>query len=278
MNHSTMQLRPLLSAALIGLLVLSSALLVGCPRDVPPPDNALDSPDLLRGAIDARLQHVEDARFNNVTLEYFGQGERVRVRQLLLVERPDRLRVQTRLPGSDEIVSLLVSDGDTFSLHERDENNYYTGQPTRQNINRLLPVDLSSDDVVRVMLGSAPWDRFDEETAEPQLEWDSSRGEYELSVQRDDGNRLTMYVRHTDFAVLKVEELSPDGELVYSYTTENWEDHGAIALPSYRRFQWPDRDLDFSIDVADTELNIGFDDNLFVFPPPPGSQVIELRD
>ncbi len=278
MNPAAMQLRRPVLLVLTVVLGAGVGLLLGCPRNVPEPDDSLDDPAELRGAIDGRLDAVDDARFTDVTLEYFGEGERVRVRQLLLVEKPDRLRVQTRLPASDEILSLLVSDGDTFSLHERDQNKYYTGEPTRENINRLLPVDLSSRDVVRVMLGAAPWDRFDDEDAEPTLEWDDSRGDYRYSVVRANGNRLTMYVRHDDFAVLEVEETDEYGEMVYSYSAESWQRFGDVTLPTYRRFQWPERDLDFSIDVGETELNIGFDSQLFEFPPPPGSQVIEVRD
>lgn len=273
----TMQIRRLLIIASTLLLVVLTGVVTGCTRDLPAPDNALETPEQLRGAIDARFENIEDARFQNVTLEYFGDGERVKVRQLLLVAPPDRLRVQTRLPGSDEIVSLLVSDGETFALHERDTNRYYTGDPTRENINRLLPVDLSAHDVVRVMLGGAPWDRFDAEGADPKLDWDSERGQYHYRVERDDGNELAMYVRHNDFAVVEVEETDADGDMIYAYSTEGWQEVNDIVLPAYRRFRWPARDLDFSIDVGDTELNNRLDSHLFEFPPPPGSEVIEVR-
>lgn len=270
-----MQLRRTLLLAALGVLVIGAS--TACSKDIPEPDNALQQPEALRGAIDARIQGLDDARFHDVTLEYFGDGERVRVRQLILVRQPDHLRVQTRLPGSDEILSLLVSDGETFSLHERDENKYYTGAPSRQNINRLLPVDLSGTDVVRVMLGAAPWDRFDAESGEPTLEWDSERGQYQYSVARTDGSRLTMYVRHTDFAVLKVQETDPEGDIIYAYTTDGWDDAGPVALPSFQRFQWPDRDLDFSVSVGRAEFNVDLQSHLFTFAPPPGSEVIDVQ-
>ena len=270
---------PIMQIPQLLIIALFVAFITGCSSaEIPPPDNALDSPEQLRGAIDARLDAVDDARFHEVTLEYFGDGERIRVRQLILVQRPDKLRVQTRLPGSDEILSLLVSDGETFALHERDENKYFTGEPTRENINRLLPVDLSARDVVRVMLGAAPWDRFDSEADDPQLQWDGDRGHYRYSVRRENGNELVMYVRHTDFAVLQVEELAPDGDVAYSYSTDGWKEAGPIILPSFQRFQWPERDLDFSIAVGHTEFNIDLAPHLFEFPPPPGSQVINVRD
>ncbi|MGM0559204.1 MAG: DUF2092 domain-containing protein, partial [Myxococcota bacterium] len=135
-------------AATTCLLVFGLAL-TSCTKKIPPPDNALEEPEELRNAIDARLDQVETARFREVVLDYFGKKERVKVRQLILVKRPDMLFVQTRIPGSDEILSRLVTDGEQFAMHERDSNKYYTGRPTPENINRLLPVDLSATDVVR---------------------------------------------------------------------------------------------------------------------------------
>lgn len=258
---------------LTGILMLA----VACTKTIPPPDNALEDPAELRAAIDQRYAHVDDARFKEVTLEYFGEGERVRVRQLILVQKPANLRVQTRLPGSDEILNLLVSDGETFAMHQRDTNDYYTGQPTRENINRLLPVDLSGADVVRVMLGGAPWDRFDREPGTDTLDWDRRRGLYRLSRQTSSGGTLSLFVRHTDFAVTEVLEQSPDERTLYRYTTEGWRDLGELVMPDYRRFVWPDRDLDFSLDVRETQLNISLQQPLFELPPPAGSRIIDVN-
>ncbi len=266
---------PLIIAAVLAAALVS----ISCTgTETPPPDDALESPEALRGAIDARLDTVEDARFRRVVLEYFGDGDRVRVRQLILVERPDKLRVQTRLPGSDEIVSLLVTDGQTFALHEREDNTYYTGAPTRENINRLLPVDLSAADLVRVMLGGAPWDRFERDGGEPTLDWDREQGKYRYSVRGENGNLLSMYVRHPEFVVDEVRETDADGEVVYAYTTRGWDEHEGLLLPSFRRFQWPERDLDFSVDSPEVELNVDFPPTLFEFPPPPGSRIVEIDE
>lgn len=263
---------PVAALLLVGA-VLSFAC---CTKDIPPPDNALEEPAQLRAAIDARLEQVDTARFKEVVLDYFGEGDRVKVRQLILVERPDMLRVQTRLPGSDEILSLLVSDGETFAMHKRDTNEYLTGQPTPENINRLLPVDLSAPDVVRVMLGGAPWDRFARAPGQPGLRWDRQAGEYVYSVETATGGTLSMYVRHTDYAVTRVVERTDDGDLVYEYTTDDWRRRGPVALPAWRRFVWPARDLDFSLDVGETQVGIELPDTLFELPPPPGSEVIHV--
>jgi len=245
----------------------------GCPRRVPPPDNEIEQPAEMREAVTARTEQFSTGRFKEVVLDYFGKNERVKVRQLILVKQPNNLRVQTRLPGSNEIVSLLVTDGETFALHRREDNEYITGPPTPENINRLLPVDLSARDVVRVMFGGAPWDRFADQPGEPELDWDTKKGRYVYSVETGDGGRLRMQIRHPSHAVDSVTEFGPDDEVVYRYTTDDWERFGNRSIPTWRRFVSPPRDLDFSLDVGETELGVGLPDNLFQLSPPPGSTI-----
>lgn len=261
--------------AVLGLF-LAVFCLTACPAHLPPPENALTDPLELRAAIDARFEGVEDARFRDVVLDYFGKGERVKIRMLIVAQWPESLRVQSRLPGSDEILSLLVSNGENFAVHKRDTNEYFTGRPTRENINRLLPVDLSGGDVVRILLGGAPWDRFDHDGGQATLRWDTRSGQYEYSVPTAAGGRLSMQVRHTDFAVVSVTEVNAKGKQEYGYETRRWTKVGPISVPGYRRFLWPGRDLDFSISVGETQLNVELEDHLFEFPAPAGSRIIEV--
>jgi outer membrane lipoprotein-sorting protein len=269
-------MKPYRILVLVTLLIVVAALTAGCTKDIPPPDNALEDPGELRAAIDARLSQISDARFKEVVLNYFGEGERVKLRQLILAKRPDMLFVQTRIPGSDEVMTRLVTDAETFSMHKRETNEYFTGEPTPENISRLLPVDLSATDVVRVMLGGAPWDRFDRQAGEATLDWDSESGRYVYIKRSPDGARLSMQVRPTDYAVVLLTEHNAAGELTYKYTTDDWERYGPVALPTYRRFVWPARDLDFSLDVGDTQVDQNLNDDLFHLPPPAGSKVIDV--
>lgn len=258
------------------LLMLTLLALTGCPHTVAAPKDEIKDVTLMRGAIDARMAQFESARFKEVVMNYFGDGERVKVKQLVLVKQPGYLRVQTKLPGSEELLSVLVSDGNTFAMHRRDTNDYYSGPATKENIARLLPVDLSARDVARVMVGGAPWDRLDEQGSEPELIWDEGRGAYKYRVARREGGAVAMWVRHGDFAVLRVTETDGDGKLLYEYSTEDWEGKNGRALPEFRRFVWPARDLDFSMDVGETQLDIDLPDTLFELEPPPGSKLHKL--
>ena len=261
------------------LLVIScmvvSLFSMGC-RHIKPPDNEIKDPAILIAAMNARVEQVETARFKEVVFEYYGE-ERIKLRQLILVKAPAKLLVYTRMPGSDEIVNVLVSDGETFSMHRRDTNEYLTGSPTRENINRLLPLDLSARDISRVMLGGAPLDRFASEKGPIALTWDAKKGHYRLATPTHRGGEFVIHVRHTDFAVLGVEELSGDGESLYSYTTSDWESHPPLSLPDWRRFEWPGEKIDFSVDVGETQLGVDLKDALFTLSPPPGSRITTLE-
>ena len=258
-------------------LCLAWALLaLGCPKDIPPPDHAIKDYGVLRAAVEARVERFDAVRFKDVVLDYYGKDERIKVRQLILVKSPGHLFIQTKLPGSDEVLNHLVSDGVSFAMHQRDTNTYYTGKPTRENINRLLPVDLSAADVVRVMLGGAPWERVELEGQQPTLSWDRRVGRYRVQTTLRGGHVLVLEVRHTDFAVVEVRETDANDKLVYHYTTQRWKRFGELSLPESRRFVWPSKQLDFSLDVGQTQVNIDLPETLFEFPPPAGSQIIEL--
>ncbi len=263
------------------LLSLLTLTLSAC-GDIPPPDNEIKDPYLLKAAIDARVEQIQDARLKEVVLDYFGQRdgkqERIKVRQVIVVKDQDKLRIHTKLPGSEELLSVLVSDGTTFAIHQRDTNTYYKGTPSRENINRISPLklDLSAQDIVRVMLGGAPWDRFGNNKARPTLAWNSKTGRYRLAVRTNSGSTLSMEVRHTDFAVLQVQETNTSGEATYTYEASSWKRVGAVSMPTFMRFVWPGKNLDFSLDVGETRLNTSVEDQIFPFPPPLGSQIIEV--
>lgn len=253
---------------------------VGCAKNIAPPENPIEDPAALRAAIDARLSQIQDARFTDIVLDYFGDGQRVKVRQLILVKQPENLRVQTRIPGTDSIMSVLVTDGESFTMHKRDENKYFVGAPTPENISRLLPVDLSAHDVVRVMLGGAPWDRFARGSAPAELSWNSKTGRYLYQKQTPAGGQLKMEVRPTDYAVITLTETDASGNETYRYTSEDWKRVGKgakIALPEYRRFVWPARDLDFSLDIRKTQIDPQLDDGLFRLNVLPGSTIIPVE-
>ncbi len=257
------------------LVLLLLLILPACTRDIPPPDNAIKDPGMLRAAVIARTERLETARFKEVVLDYYGE-ERFKVRQVIMVRAPDELRVQTKLPGSEELVSLLVSDGERFAMHKRDTNEYITGEPTREQINRMLPLDLSGRDVVSLMLGGVPWDRVEREPGPFALTWNKRTGRYRLSTPTQTGGTLAMEIRHTDFALVELLESDARDKTVYHYTAESWERHGELSLANYRRFIWPAKSLDFSLNVKETQVNVAFPDSIFTFDPPAGSTIISL--
>ena len=265
------------------LPILALLGLWGCPKHIPPPANLITSPVQLRAAIDGRVESIDSLRLKGVVTDYFDAEGRVKVRQLILVRPNDKIRVQTRLPGSDEIVNLLACSQGRCAMHNRNSNEYLHGSGSAENVSMLLPIDLSAADVVRVMSGGAPWDRFASFDGVESVSWDTRVGRYLYRSLRDDGS-LTMSVRSTDFAVVEISQFDSDQKVVYRYTTDDWQVRRAsgstpstsVALPDYRRFLWPLRQLDFSMSVGETQVGVPLSDALFELAPPPGSRVVDV--
>ena len=73
----------------------------------------------------------------------------------LAASRPGLLRVEM-FDFFNRPLAVLVTDGARFGLVQFQENKFYQGPATPQNLSRFLPLALPSEELVSVMLGRAP--------------------------------------------------------------------------------------------------------------------------
>ncbi len=260
-----------LSPAAAALLV-SVVALQGCPRDIPPPEGALTAPQELLAAMDAAMEPVQTARFKNAALQYYGEQGRVSVRQTLLVAQPDRLRVQTYLPGIDDTAGVLVCACGRFAYHDRQENVYYYGEADAQNISRFLPVGLTCGDVGRVLLGGPPRDRIAGASGAPTLAWDRSAGRYALTFPEGDGT-LRLGVEHGTWRVSTIDATSSSGASRFRYEVDGFERIDGQPIPERRRFVVEASGEDISLKNGETQLNPALPETLFGLEAPVGTSV-----
>lgn len=144
-----MRRRPLFLVA-----ALSAALqTVGCRPHVPPPDLSLDPGELLAQvkAGQARSQRVQGEAKTRIRTAR-GSGT---IRSFAAAERPDRVHLeQLDFFGNPNLV--LVTSGGRFWLFDRLKNVLYRGTATPRNLSRLVPIPLSAEDLVAILLGTAP--------------------------------------------------------------------------------------------------------------------------
>lgn len=259
------------------LCAVAMALLCACPTDYPPPtDIVSDGGELLSGVQSATLD-LPDARFKEVRLDYFGEKGRLSVKQLVLVAHPDRVRIQTYIPGFEGVAGVLACACGRFAYHDRRENVYYYGPSTAQNVARVLPVGLSCRDLVHVMMGGAPHERLAQAGGTVVSQWDRTTGRYAVSLTGvhgvDAGARFDLQIRHGDWRVAEMIVGDGEGGVRYRYTADHFEKTDGRVLPARRRFVVPASDEDFSLTVGQTQIDPELPEVVWQLAPPGGTPV-----
>ena len=117
------------------------------------------------------------------TLDYFGEGGRVRGKMLYLGAAPARLRFDVYSPFGVTL-STLTSDGERFSLLDLRTKEYFHGPATTCNVERFTRVPVPPFALVELLRGQAPVLVHAPDQA--HVEWRSSffgGGRYVLEVR-----------------------------------------------------------------------------------------------
>ena len=265
--------------ATLALILLLTATLAACAgRRTPPPDDALEQPEQLFEAMIARLDAVQAVRARAV-MEYYGAGGRVRVRQTVLAAQPNLLRIDTLSPF-DSTLSVVFANDRELVLYDLPNEAWYTGAPTATNLARLIPVWLSPQDVVSVLLGGPPLDRIVPDASRWTLDWDRRRGAYRFTAPTRGGDTLVLFVTHGAWTVVGAQELDAAERVRWEIRSADFSTvHAgdvATTVPGILRFLMKSENIDVSLNVSSYELNPTLGPTLFQLPVPPGVRVFPL--
>jgi outer membrane lipoprotein-sorting protein len=163
---------------------------------------------------------------------------------------------------------VLVADGQTFGLYQRDKATYFHGSASAASVSRLLPVNLSADDLVAILLGRTPRLPGAPTAVVPDTEADA----YRVTLV-DGARKQTLWIHPASKRVMRSVLEGPGGyELLFErmVTTKG--------LPFARKVTYTDRSttvvLRWSED--DLELDGKLDPALFKVSPPAGARVVEV--
>jgi outer membrane lipoprotein-sorting protein len=163
---------------------------------------------------------------------------------------------------------VLVSDGRTFGLYQRDQGTYLHGAATAAAISRLLPVDLSAEDLVAILLGRTPRLKGAPSTVEP----DPDAEAYRVTLRQGDRTQ-TLWVHPTSRRVLRSVLEGPGG---YSLVFE--QPLTASGVPFARKVTFTDATATVVLrwNAQDVELDGPLDAALFQMQPPAGTRNVEM--
>lgn len=133
----------------------ASALLLACRTALPPAvPLALDDP---RPAARLEALAVRSASLAGVRglarLSVDGPGGSVRSRQVMVAERPARLRVEI-LGFLSQTQAVLVTDGESYSFFDARDHSFERAPLRPGLLARIAGVDLEPEQAVRVLLGA----------------------------------------------------------------------------------------------------------------------------
>lgn len=151
MMASWISLRPRAGAHALGWVLISFA----CCRPGPirtPDTSTLPSAEAALAQVRARASDRDNMRASG-RVTYFGEEGRIRVRTIVLAQRPSAFRVETLSP-LEQPIDVMTSDGNTVWLLSK--GRLRIGPATPDRIARLLPLALPPDAVVDILLGGVP--------------------------------------------------------------------------------------------------------------------------
>ena len=198
--------------------------------------------------------------------------EKFSVKELVVVERPGCLRLETLNPlGHPEF--FAVTDGKELFLFSPSENKFYRGVASPENVSLFIPLNLNLEEMVSILLGNIPLIDYDAE----QIDCQTEGGCCLLTLSSEDG-RLKQVLK-VSYSKQKVVESKTyeEGSLILSTRYGRYDEMGETLFP---------RDIDVSMPCDKTKVTIKFkkiefpstiNPAEFKLTPPQGVEVVPLK-
>jgi len=255
-------------AAIAGLVTVVA--LAGCTaRPAPPPNAALAGPLPTRAALAAALE-ARRAALRGLRawarLSYDAPDESRRAKQLLVVERPDRLRMELFSPFGAVFV-LTAGDG-ALAAWDRGEAIVYRGAASAANLDRYAQVDVPVPTAVDLLLATPP-------IADDAGVVSADGGAIKLWQETPQGVTATWFAAAT-LDPLRVEYQDADGRVRLRAAYDAWTAIDGVRLPSAVALDLPAAQRRIGIALSDIEVNPPLPPAVFALATPAGSREVAL--
>lgn len=196
---------------------------------------------------------------------YFGEKGRVRLKTVLLAERPGRFRVETLSP-LEQPIDVMACDG--TELWYLSKGRLRSGPATPQNISRLLPLAMTPEEVVDTFLGGVPTsERFS-----PVALKHADDDRWELELLSATQERVRLLIDPVRRVVERMVLLTPAGSPRVSVQFDDFDpvSKGARDLPRSMVLRVAEKDIDLRIKLTEADVDVALDGSLFRLEAPPG--------
>jgi hypothetical protein len=232
---------------LVAAACVSPALRV-VPRPVPPEVSAALLERLRReGAERTSVRGLASVRLESPS----GRG---RLREVILAERPDRLRLES-LNFFGQSDTVLVADSDRYAFY--DGRVVERGDGLRGVLRERFGLDLTPEEAVEALLAAPELD------PDPDLRVVAYGEEHRVSVAQ---RRLSM---KPDGELVALEALDPDGRTRWVARYGRWREIEGGRYPFLVHLEFPNTRASAEVSLREVELNPPLDRGMFALPEGP---------
>ena len=208
---------------------------------------------------------------------------------LILVRKPELLRMRIYVPVIHNVMADMVSNGTNFELASPIKSKFYVGsnqqpvKPSPQPLENLRPQHISDALLLKpVEEGKeiAVLENTSEVVKDPKTHKDVQQPAYTVTVIDKDnaGHYLSRKIvfSRTDLFPHEQSIYDRQGRLVTFVRYENFTDYSGLMLPAVVAIQRPIEGYAITISMVKVDVNVPLTDDQFVLTQPPGSQLINL--
>jgi outer membrane lipoprotein-sorting protein len=247
----------------LGILVLG-----GCLPRPPAPPSASPATEavLLKGlaADSAAFQSLKGV----AKVKIANGGRSFSATQILLVQKPDRLRTEV-LSFFGQPMLLLATDGAELTVFSTTKSTFYRGPATPRNLQRILRVPLRLDDLVHVLLYQVPVIEYERSSLGPGKPEGSL-----LTLFGDEGRRQTL--RFDGRRRLVEADYFRGEKHLLRITYGGFADQNGRSFPRTVHLDAPPLNAEASVVFSDVTTNVTIPESRFSLTPPPGTKVLPI--
>jgi len=246
-------------------------ILAGCRPFIPSPPELLPTPQVLLQR--ARQPSVVSMKAL-VRIKLSSPENSGVLTHIIVAREPSSLRLETLGPWGNTIFVLCIH-GESLTAYSSNENIYYRGSSSQQNISRFIPLDLPREALVSLALGKPILLPSNDDS----IKINEEKKGYSLSFTLSDhpGYQKLLFSRD-NFNPLSSTALGEGGSTIFSVTFSDYTDIQQIPFPRRITFVIPSEKITVSIVFKDVSLNTDIQDDVFSLPMPSGVGSVSLDE
>jgi outer membrane lipoprotein-sorting protein len=250
------------------LLIMSLICLSACGGVIPRPTDFSDDSARLLASVERRGLAVKSIS-GELKTEVWQGSKRVKAKQLIAADPQGRLRIEVLSPFGSPVMTL-VSDGSRLMIYAAEEQRFFIGPSTPENMARLIPIKLGPEELAGVLRGAMPLIPH----GSAKVDWNTKSGRYRLHLVGDE-RQQTVEFEPKHFRVTSIRTYVGK-TLIYKATFGDYSGTTDAIIPRRILFEIPDDDLRVDMTIIDHRLNPVLPDAAFHLTPPRGIPVESL--